>query len=244
MSGLLQRLAARATGSAWALRSDARLPFAGNAAGMAEASPQVPDARTAPPPSRKTGAGQPPVARHTQAPAPMAADAPLRADMHSHQPTTTPSRPQHTPVTTIGAKAASMGRPGTDGVPQVMRSDTPCAATANTPAPGPLAATDPAPLLPLQRGRGPAGTSAAASASQGKLHPEAADAPGALTPLPRPQPFTAPLKRADAAEVHIHIDRIEVTTAAPEPQAPRRQARERTQPLSLDAYLARRKEPS
>jgi hypothetical protein len=51
------------------------------------------------------------------------------------------------------------------------------------------------------------------------------------------------LPRAEPAEVHIHIGRLEVT-ALPEPQAPRRPARERTQPLSLDAYLAQRKEPS
>ena len=243
MNGLLQRLAARATGSAWALRSDARLPFAGNAAGMAEASPQAPDAPTAPPPSTQTDAGQRPVARHTQAPAPMAAEAPLRADVHSHQPTTTPSQPLRPPPMPISAKGGSMGGPDADDMPPVIGPDTASATTAKTPAPGPLAAPDPAPLLPLQRGRGPAGTSAAATASQGKLQPEATDAPGALAPLPRPQPFTAPLKRAEPAEVHIHIGRIEVTAAA-EPPAPRRQTRERTPPLSLDTYLARRKEPS
>lgn len=250
MNGLLQRLAARATGSAWALRSDARLPFAGTTAGMAEASFLVSGTPAAAPPIAHTGVGQPPVARHTQAPpanaphppAPVAAGTARKAAMHGHRDAT-PSLPLHTPVAATGAKAGSMGRPGADDVPRLMDTDTSCAATANTPAPGPVAAPDPAPLLPLQRGRSAASTSAAASAAQGKVHPEAADAPGALLPLPRPQPFTAPLKRTEPAEVHIHIGRIEVA-AAPEPQAPRRQARERTPPLSLDAYLSRRKEPS
>ena len=52
MTGLLQRLAARATGSAWALQSDARLPFAGVTSSPSGATLLAPGTTTAahPPP--------------------------------------------------------------------------------------------------------------------------------------------------------------------------------------------------
>ena len=69
---------------------------------------------------------------------------------------------------------------------------------------------------------------------------------------PRPAPLAAPTPRAGApspgmaaqpdpsdTEVHIHIGRIDVT-AMPEAQAPRRSEPKVQAPLSLDAYLAQR----
>ena len=45
-----------------------------------------------------------------------------------------------------------------------------------------------------------------------------------------------PAAREDT-EIHIHIGRIDVTAVHEAPK-PRPRARERTQPVSLDAYLA------
>ncbi|HRM47526.1 MAG TPA: hypothetical protein PK518_01050 [Alicycliphilus sp.] len=99
---------------------------------------------------------------------------------------------------------------------------------------------DPPPLLPLNADRNTANTPAASSPPLGKAQPQVAAAPHALRGLAQLSAHAPP--RSEPPEVHIHIGRIEVTAAVtPEPQAPRRPARERAQPLSLDAYLAQRK---
>ena len=244
MSGLLQRLAARATGSAWALRSDARLPFA-SAPGMVEVldtEPPQPATSHRPiqaepsqptlsrpanlPPPEPTPAAMLPLAPARQwagaedAPtAPGSAQSPLAA-VHSEvaaQPTAPDDRPH-------GAVATGH-RPITER-------------TASPLAQGPAPHADPAPLLPtaMERGAATHRQTAAGIAQHGMPR-----APHAQQPLR--QPLATPATAAEPTEVHVHIGRIEVT-AITQPQPQKRAAREHSQPLSLDAYLARRKEPS
>lgn len=246
MTGLLQRLAARATGNAWTLRSDARLPFAVAAASMAEVPSLASRDPAAPLQSTQASEGQPPLAQPGQPPTapsllhpmPVAAHAPHLAAMG--HPTSTPSR--QSPALMKTAHTDTSERPDPNTVARALEKSEPntaaAAATGNTLAPWASRSTghaDPAPLLPPRTGRN---ASTASSIPQASAHSRPLYAPG-----PLPQSFTTTAQGAEPAEVHIHIGRIEVT-AAPAAQAPRHQARERTQPLSLDAYLARRKEPS
>lgn len=55
---------------------------------------------------------------------------------------------------------------------------------------------------------------------------------------PLRMPSSAP---AETTEVHVHIGRIEVTALQQQPPAPRKAPRAGRAPLSLDAYLARRR---
>lgn len=84
---------------------------------------------------------------------------------------------------------------------------------------------EPAPLLPPR----PGGHAAAVAAVAASL------------PAPRPAGEAAPRAAAAAepSEVHVHIGRIEVT-ALPEAPGPRRAPRQRTAPVTLEAYLAAR----
>ena len=244
MSGLLQRLAARATGSAWALRSDARLPFA-SAPGMVEVldtEPPQPATSHRPiqaepsqttlsrpanlPPPEPTPAAMLPLAPARQwagaedAPAaPGSAQSPLAA-VHNEataQPTSPVDR--------------SHGAVATDHRPITERTASPLAQ-------GSAPYADPAPLLPpaMERGAATHRQTAAGITQHGIPR-----APHALQPLR--QPLATPATAAEPTEVHVHIGRIEVT-AITQPQPAKPAARQRTQPLSLDAYLARRKESS
>ncbi|HRO54796.1 MAG TPA: hypothetical protein PK043_16715 [Alicycliphilus sp.] len=248
MTGLLQRLAARATGSAWALQSDARLPFAGVTSSPSGATFLAPGTATAAhPPPMPAGAIRPHVTRPAPAPpvgtqlhpANMATDRPQPAS--TRVPADRAPLPQQRPS---GLAASVATAALAQAAPHATPPNTPpSAATANVPTPWavPLAVhADPPPLLPLNADRNTANTPAASSPPLGKAQPQVAAAPHALRGLAQLSAHAPP--RSEPPEVHIHIGRIEVTAAVtPEPQAPRRPARERTQPLSLDAYLAQRK---
>ncbi|MBS0466384.1 MAG: hypothetical protein JSS31_02265 [Proteobacteria bacterium] len=254
MSGLLQRLAARATGNAWALQSDARLPFA-TVPGM----PDMPETQGVEPlapveplelpaflgtPKTREGAAMPqPVpplaATGVQEPTAQAARIQARQMAEAVASTTAP-KGQPIPV---ALPPLQEQHPEPPRLHDKMQPEIPAMAHATVPRLAPLVPTveagethgDPPPLLTAGQMR----SAAAARPQQGLApHPAAPHAPHALTPLQQAAP-----PAAEPAEVHIHIGRIEVT-AITQPQAPRRAARETPEPLSLDAYLARRKEPS
>lgn len=241
MSGLLQRLAARATGSAWALRSDARLPFA-SAPAMAEVQAMEPiEAASA---HRPAQAGQAPAAMSAQIMVPFPEPTPPLARAQqmaaAEEPPATALRP--TPRQLAAAHIDTSAQP-----PALGDRPRGSVATAHRPvtghAPEPLAQrptpyADPAPLLPTASERG---TAKARQTAAGTAQPGTPRTPHALQPLR--QPLATPATASEPTEVHVHIGRIEVT-AITQPQAQKRAARERSQPLSLDAYLARRKEPS
>ncbi|MHA7599835.1 hypothetical protein ACX12L_07820 [Alicycliphilus sp. T452] len=244
MNGLLQRLAARATGSAWTVRSDARLPFAG-APGTVQAQAVEPSEPAAAPrqasedraamPRQAT----PPAAEPAHEAGPPAA---LARQMAAEQDSaTTAPRPEQKPAAAPRAKADPAGPPGLGDMAHTTETVAAPTAARHVPpahAQSPAAHADPAPLLPA--GKAPE-TAAAPHARAAAAHPGTPRAPHALPPPWLPSPAQA--APAEPAEVHVHIGRIEVTAIA-QPQPPKHAARERAQPLSLEAYLARRKEPS
>ena len=61
----------------------------------------------------------------------------------------------------------------------------------------------------------------------------------ATRPVPAAVQMAAPSGPGADTEVHIHIGRIDVTALHEAPR-PKAKPRERTQPVSLDAYLAAR----
>lgn len=252
MSGLLQRLGARATGTAWAVHSDARLPF--GAARLADR--QVPpDADPAP----QAGTARlprahavdpvvaPPVA--TRTPAHHAQDiAPTRADPQAVPQAPAPPAarvplvpdgllsPQHVPAPAQPPRAADAPAPA----PTALRPVT-TAMAAPERAPG--FAAMPAPVLAAPSTQ-PTAAALAAPGTPAPLLParprndaqphHARTAPNHLFGPQRASP-TAPQE----TEVHIHIGRIDVTALHEAPR-PKARPRERAQPMSLDAYLAQR----
>ena len=248
MSGLLQRLAARATGSAWALRSDARLPFAAATAGMAQeqdaAPPEPAGAMGAAAAQRSAVAPQPapPMAARAHDPALIATHtAPMAAVREPAADTV----PQPAPVTKARAAKEPQQPPMPDGAMHASRpapASEPAMVSATTPWPNPPAApADPRPLLAARAEGGAVNAQGQPSPADRATPAGTPRAPHALPALRQPAATAA--RPAEPAEVHVHIGRIEVTAVAA-PQQPQRPARERAQPLSLDAYLQQRKEPS
>ena len=232
MTGLLHRLAQRATGSAWTVRSDLRLPFGaeglerlqGDASAPLMQAP-VAGAQAAVRPGSAAAAARdcPAQALHaeavwSQAPMPPAREpAPTRAPLA----TAAPAQPSEaTGATGTGAARAA-------AVPAIAAALQTPARPRPTP---PRGGAEPAPLLPSQ-------PSTAGQAAP--LH-ETVRGPAAFA-LRHHAPQSAAADQE--TEVHIHIGRIEVT-ALHEAPAPKARRRERTPPVSLDAYLdARRSKP-
>lgn len=234
MTGLLQRLGARATGQAWAVRADTRLPFgAERMAPLPEAVDAAPaEAAAQPhgaPQQRRAGIGT------ASASAPFVAEAMPRALLPAAH-TTQQADPSQTPVTSA-ATARLQQRPHTPAAPPRSTAHAPDTqpqpvgepASARTEAPTPAASAAPAapdaptPLLPT-------------SASTALRQPHA---PHAAWPSAIGAPHGQVAAPQDT-EVHIHIGRIDVTALHEAPRA-KAKPRERAQPMSLDAYLAKRK---
>lgn len=234
MTGLLHRLAARASGTAWTVRSDARLPFgADHLLPEGGAAQDLQDPKAPWEAVRGMEAPMDAAPPHQRArpatPAMSSAGPPLSALPHDPpaaldtQPRT-PGATDATDATSVPAQSAAITH-SAPPAPTVRHSDWD-AARENTVQPGPAPhwGAEPAPLLPPVR-----------------VH---AGPPGTVTP----QPLTA-LRAMGASqhpsspdtEVHIHIGRIDVTAVQEKPQPKARaRERERTQPVSLDAYLAAR----
>jgi hypothetical protein len=248
VKGLLHRLAARAVGTAVAVRSDARLPFVGSALvrdaadgteGIATERTRT-DSRTQPqgadPPvhqsarddlpdtskaARNIGVGEQPYAR-------VDVRGSLPADATEHQDDENPSAPPLLLASTPPGDVPSSGIPSA-----TLRraAATPHHHTIERRAaqPTPLGESaapvgDPAPLVPSVS-RDHAGRPGILHLAS---HFSAAPATGS----------TASAETA-AEEVHIHIGRIEVT-AVHEAGRPRRERTPSAPAMSLDAYLTRR----
>lgn len=243
MTGLLHRLAARANGSAWSVRSDARLPFV--AAGLesaptlaAQAPPTEPlpllqpAAPTSARPAQAVAApaavpSMPtPPSRLQQAPwqaptpAPSAAPPAQPAPWHSGLEPLANDAPPRPPAThAIRAQqeaAASLAKPLAPAAWPVEEA----ASTQSRPSQQPR---DPTPLLPVHTAT-PLSVMPASPAPYARAATWAGSGP--------------PTAREDT-EVHIHIGRIDVTAVHETPKAKPR-AREPAQPVSLQAYLAKR----
>lgn len=227
MTGLLHRLAARATGTGWTVRSDVRLPF--GAAGLEPAQETVPTLMEAPVPERRA-----PGQTRSQSTRPAAPTAPPgRAQ---------PARPAQ--------PAAEVPKPLMPTSRQAPGPRTPVTATAPPLPPEfalvapPAATRTEAPVLPVAR---PKPQSPPLGQAPEPLLPPRPPAAGRAEQLAQAVPGSAPfaLRPAQQAatrretEVHIHIGRIDVTALHEAPR-PKARPRERPQPVSLDAYLAAR----
>ncbi|HSW19035.1 MAG TPA: hypothetical protein VLJ86_17585 [Ramlibacter sp.] len=241
MTGLLHRLAARANGTAWTVRSDVRLPFA---------SASLEQAQDAEPPLMDTAKSErrSPVSARADSMSPAVPATSQAAPATQARAASAPERPQSTrpaqaapatpkPLMPVNQQAALPLVPSVAKVsaqpeelaPAVLA--TPVAASSPSPAkpsPAPFQAEEPSPLLPPRPH---------AAGHAAPLAPAASDA----------MPFAfRPARQATASretEVHIHIGRIDVTALHEAPR-PKARPRERTQPVSLDAYLAGRSKPS
>ena len=234
MTGLLHRLAQRATGSAWTVRSDLRLPFGAKgleqpqddaaapliqapvAGAHATAWPRS-AATTAPPAPTGPALAQQAEAVLPRAPMPPTREpAPMRAPLASAAPAQ--------PSEAAGATAAAARAVAVPAIAAALH------APQRPRTLPPQGGAEPALLLPTQR-------NTAAHATP--LH-ETVRGPGAFA-LRHHAPQSA--AAGQETEVHIHIGRIEVTALHEAPAAKARQ-RERRPPVSLDAYLdARRSKP-
>lgn len=230
MRGLLHRLAQRATGNAWTVRSDVRFPFGADgldrppddtapppmeAAGSKTRAPARP--RSAEPASLVTAAPEQAVPSLVQSPA-------VAAQAGRAHPVEAEAAATRTPVATT-TPAQPPGAPGTAAVPATAM---PTIASLHTPArpqsTPPPRREEPAPLLPSQ------------PSTAGHVAPLAQTVRGPAAFALRPAPQTA---ASQETEVHIHIGRIDVTALHEAPR-PKAGPRERTQPVSLDAYLTAR----
>lgn len=237
MSGLLHRMAARAAGTAVAIRADV-----GSRAAVGDAPAD--------------GIGFQAVASGVAVPVPaMAASSPVvrptawRADVAASDPADASAPATDAPRPVAGRTewpAAASSTPATASMPMAdavapLPLGTPSRPAAG-PAPVPGAAPDGADRRVVQR--------PARSAKPADANVE----PAPLLPVgPQPAPLAAaptPSRRAASpgsgtpqgeadTEVHIHIGRIDVT-AIPEAPPPRRRTAPAPAPLSLDGYLAHR----
>ncbi len=248
MNGLLHRMAARAAGTAVAVRSDAGLPYAAGAAGSGAVDPAQSHLVT----GAQALAPLPPAsAPHRHEPVTWRADQPLAADSAR-----TPS-----PLV-VGLNDADPMRATPQSPPNASfapRVDSTRASNADEPQ-STMSPLHVAPLMPrtvpaaLERaGEAACGpreivTTARTAARDDEPEPLMPRQPRStpLAPIPQPssrrgalqQDIAATQSEADA-EVHIHIGRIDVT-AVHEAAPPRRRAAAAPAPMSLDGYLAQR----
>ncbi|CAN7712138.1 hypothetical protein LJR290_005960 [Variovorax sp. LjRoot290] len=240
MTGLLHRLAQRAAGNAWTVRSDVRLPFGANgldrpqddtAPPLMEAAvskTRVPARPRPPEPASLATAGSeqavPPLVQSPAVAAQAGRAQPVEAEAAAPKapmPITRQSAATRTPVATT-----TPAQP--PGAPAVPAAAMPIMASLLTPArpqsTPPPRREEPAPLLPPQ------------PSTAGHAAPLAPTVRGPAEFALRPAPQAA---ASQETEVHIHIGRIDVTALHEAPR-PKARPRERTQPVSLDAYLAAR----
>ncbi len=243
MTGLLHRLAARATGTTLAVRSDSRLPFstAGAFSGAAAiftptslafgtrapvltsaaAPPDVPEQMRIDVPGLS-----PPRAPHADSPRWATLDA--GRDPHPSFSGSTPEAAQATTTAAVPPPMVSTSieerhvSPFRESVAEPIRRSAAHELESASRDGATRVVRDPPLLIPL-------------AAPDRAAVPAVIAPPGARTPLG----MTQPAGRAEPADVHIHIGRVEVT-AVHEAAPPRRQPRPGPEPMSLDAYFARR----
>ncbi|SDC50674.1 hypothetical protein SAMN05444679_103238 [Variovorax sp. CF079] len=233
MTGLLHRLAQRATGNAWTVRSDVRLPFGADGLDRPQDDTAPPLMEAAVPETHAPARPRPPepaslvTAAQEQAVPPLVQSPAVAAQSGRAQPVEAEAAATRTPVATT-TPAQPPGAPGTPGTAAVPATAMPAMASLHTPArpqsKPPPRREEPAPLLPSQ------------PSTAGHVAPLAQTVRGPAAFALRPAPQAA---ASQETEVHIHIGRIDVTALHEAPR-PKARPRERTQPVSLDAYLAAR----
>ncbi|AMP37653.1 hypothetical protein [Ralstonia solanacearum] len=260
MIGLLQRLAARAAGTATVIRSNVRLPFAG---GDFSAPDGVAGWPTAEMPQHEAGpphrAGPAPAARMHE---PIAA-APRQAwpqPIRGIRPiAVAPTHPTHVSqpgpqddarlFTSLAADAATPSdarhpqheapaptEPAANPLPGTPGADPAMPGVRHRPA---LPASSPAPPHSHVRPLMPPASHTAVTTSALPQPQALARLPARLQPAPAADSMEAASAAREPTEVHIHIGRIEVTAVQEAAPARRGPATPASAP-SLDAYLAKR----
>jgi hypothetical protein len=261
MIGLLHRLAARAAGTARSVRSDARLPYGGGALPWADAPRPLPvglSQARAPGPGRQAS---PTGSRPGRSdPRPVTPAAPLTAIRAEAPPKVAPPV-GHEPVDEFEAGTPREREPplGADKLLSIQ-DKLPLPATEgrqpaehhhrNPPEPVSEGDTSVASDVALEHVEtAPALTPAEPVAHLSLMAERSAPGltlpPAMRFPLPASPQAVFPREPAaassdEAAEVHIHIGRIEVTAVHEAPPPPRRRQAPVQAPMSLDAYLAKR----
>ncbi|CAN7560182.1 hypothetical protein [Variovorax sp. LjRoot178] len=235
MTGLLHRLAQRATGNAWTVRSDVRLPFGADGLDRPQDDTAPPLMEAAVPETHAPARPRPPepaslvTAAQEQAVPPLVQSPAVAAQAGRAHPVEAEAAATRTPVATT-TPAQPHGAPGTAAVPAAAMPTMASLHTLSRPqSTPPPRREEPAPLLPPQ----PSTAGYAASQTQ----TQTVRGPAAFALWPAPQAAAS-----QETEVHIHIGRIDVTALHEAPR-PKARPRERTQPVSLDAFLAARSKP-
>jgi hypothetical protein len=230
MTGLLHRLAQRAAGNAWTVRSDVRLPFGADGFDRPpdDTAPPLTEAAVskihAPARPRPLEPASLVTAAPEQAMPPLVQSPAVAAQAGRAQPVEAEAAATRTPVATT-TPAQPHGAPGTAAVPATAMPTMASLHTHARPqATHPPRREEPAPLLPPR------------PSTAGHAAPLAQTVRGPAAFALRPAPQAA---ASQETEVHIHIGRIDVTALQEAPR-PKARPRERTQPVSLDAYLAAR----
>lgn len=255
MKGLLHRLAERAAGTATAIRSDARLPFA-------RVAPAFGDSDTTDAGPRLGAAIEPavvpqaPVAARVETPVPAAARGSTQASQATARAAPLgPAAPPRGQTTAPAALDAPAVRVAVEAAPTPPRRAEGAAANAMMKSieDRRVDATVQEQRLPLHAAGTPDPAPPPRSAETARRRPGPAPLMPAVAPAPLPSGAAvaaAVLRNSDGRaavalsaadepnEVHIHIGRIDVT-ATNEP-APRRRPAAATAPVSLGTYLARR----
>jgi hypothetical protein len=251
VNGLLHRVAARAAGTAVAVRSDAGLPFAGGGSGQSDIGEAEAHFPTGPPPlaqmwsasaahkrdrtTRPVDPTDPPAVANAARTPPSLVDARTDAAAVRDTPTIAPNatiapRVESTQASDFDEPQFTMPPLHAEPLmpPPTLAAIEPEAEVAlaareiATPARTAMRADDPAPLMPREAGPAPLAPVAQPSARRGGS----------------PQNI-ASTQSEDNTEVHIHIGRIDVT-AVHEAPSPRRRTAAAPAPMSLDGYLAQR----
>ncbi len=265
MTGLLHRLAARANGTAWAVRSDARLPFGADhlppeggaaqdsqnpkAPGEAIRGMEAPLDAALPPHQRAKAATPATAATSTAVPPPSA--------LPHGPPPAQDTQPASPPVLTGPGQAKPASAAALAAGRALQQPHAPGATDAASVPAQSATSTRSAPQAPTVRHSdwnaarentvqpGPAPHWGAEPAPllppvDANASPSGMDTPRQLAAL-RAMGAAQQSQSSQDTEVHIHIGRIDVTAVHEKPQPKARaRERERTQPVSLDAYLAAR----
>ncbi|MGF1643973.1 MAG: hypothetical protein ACFCUJ_10035 [Thiotrichales bacterium] len=254
MNGLLHRLARQALGARQgAIHSSAKLPFAPALFAPSDEPPKAPIAERMPAGPASTTLALDPPSVNASASAATLAQASTSGAEHRDPP-----RPLLRTLEKGNARHPDTARPDATFDPNTGPPPIPA---MNPIEHAPLSATPThshadgiAPSLTPSRSTATAtiprpGDERAPPPDRDTVHPTPRRLLAESEPTPNPPPRqpgpvpNAPGTPAEPAEVHVHIGRIEVIANYPAP-APNKPARPVRQPMSLDDYLAQRREGS
>ena len=269
MKGLLHRLAARATGTAVPIRSDARLPFGESSLGrhssadIPQAFEEAPTIDTSAPPSQvptatrtdsQSTSPRRTIDRSSQDPPASREHAHVTTIVEAHAPPPATARPAERTVTQppgertfppglplplVDSELTATANVVTSHEPTSSRSSALRQREPPVPTEAPRTSSEPSLLLPAEGSDLP--TFRTVTPYLGPLTQQMSSLTSHMSPRQPTGRISMPQTPSNeqATEVHIHIGRIDVSSVR-EAAPPRRKAPAKPEPVSLDAYLAKR----